>query len=91
MMRISRLLLVGALSRRRFPLVRSMPSSRGNFQPLRRFATANLAPAAGGRVPRIAGQQKKYIEQQLMAFQKRIRPNIPMVPTPRSANWRQRT
>jgi len=33
-----------------------------------------------GEYPRIGGQQPKYIEKQLMAFQKRIRPNIPMVP-----------
>jgi len=33
-----------------------------------------------GEYPRIAGQQPKYIEQQLKAFQKRVRVNIPMVP-----------
>lgn len=33
-----------------------------------------------GEYPRIAGQQPKYIEQQLKAFQKRVRINIPMVP-----------
>lgn len=33
-----------------------------------------------GEYPRIAGQQPKYIEQQLKSFQKRIRINIPMVP-----------
>ena len=33
-----------------------------------------------GEYPRIAGQQAKYIESQLKAFQKRIRVNIPMVP-----------
>ncbi|MBI2306858.1 MAG: c-type cytochrome [Rhodocyclales bacterium] len=33
-----------------------------------------------GEYPRIAGQQPKYIEQQLKSFQKRIRPNIPMIP-----------
>lgn len=33
-----------------------------------------------GEYPRIAGQQSKYIEQQLKAFQKRVRINIPMVP-----------
>lgn len=33
-----------------------------------------------GEYPRIAGQQAKYIESQLKAFQQRIRVNIPMVP-----------
>lgn len=33
-----------------------------------------------GEYPRIAGQLPKYIEQQLKAFQKRVRVNIPMVP-----------
>lgn len=33
-----------------------------------------------GEYPRVAGQSAKYIEQQLQAFQKRIRVNIPMVP-----------
>jgi cytochrome c553 len=33
-----------------------------------------------GEYPRIAGQLPKYIEQQLKAFQKRVRINIPMVP-----------
>jgi cytochrome c553 len=33
-----------------------------------------------GEYPRIAGQLPKYMEQQLKAFQKRIRVNIPMVP-----------
>lgn len=33
-----------------------------------------------GEYPRIAGQQAKYIETQLKAFQQRIRVNIPMVP-----------
>lgn len=33
-----------------------------------------------GEYPRIAGQQPKYIEAQLKSFQKRIRPNIPMIP-----------
>lgn len=33
-----------------------------------------------GEYPRIAGQQPKYIELQLKSFQKRVRPNIPMVP-----------
>jgi len=33
-----------------------------------------------GEYPRIAGQQAKYMESQLKAFQKRIRVNIPMVP-----------
>lgn len=33
-----------------------------------------------GEYPRIAGQQPKYIEQQLKSFQKRVRVNIPMVP-----------
>lgn len=33
-----------------------------------------------GEYPRIAGQQPKYIEQQLKSFQKRVRINIPMVP-----------
>lgn len=33
-----------------------------------------------GEYPRIAGQQAKYIESQLKAFQQRVRVNIPMVP-----------
>jgi cytochrome c553 len=33
-----------------------------------------------GEYPRIAGQLPKYIEQQLKAFQKRVRINIPMIP-----------
>lgn len=33
-----------------------------------------------GEYPRIAGQSAKYIEQQLKAFQKRERINIPMIP-----------
>jgi cytochrome c553 len=33
-----------------------------------------------GEYPRISGQLTKYIEQQLKAFQKRVRVNIPMVP-----------
>ena len=33
-----------------------------------------------GEYPRIAGQQPKYMEQQLKSFQKRVRINIPMVP-----------
>jgi cytochrome c553 len=33
-----------------------------------------------GEYPRIAGQLAKYMEQQLKAFQKRVRINIPMVP-----------
>ena len=33
-----------------------------------------------GEYPRIAGQSAKYVEQQLKAFQKRVRVNIPMVP-----------
>lgn len=33
-----------------------------------------------GEYPRIGGQSAKYIEQQLKAFQKRVRINIPMVP-----------
>lgn len=33
-----------------------------------------------GEYPRIAGFSAKYIEQQLKAFQKRVRVNIPMIP-----------
>lgn len=80
MMRISRLLLVGALLAAPFSAgAVDAERAREIFGPC---AGCHGEFGAGGKKgdPRIAGQQKKYIEQQLMAFQKRIRPNIPMVP-----------